>query len=123
LVAFVMLSLPAFGYCVLAAQATEVALLAFSVALIGFAQGAEGDVGAYIISRRFDLENFSMLVGLLSAMIGVGGALGALALSFTLRLTDSYAPFLIIAAIGTIAGAALFGMTGRSGEQSPATAP
>jgi predicted MFS family arabinose efflux permease len=122
MVAFVMLSLPTFGYCVLAAQVTEVSILAFSVALIGFAQGAEGDVGAYIISRRFDLGNFSMLVGLLSAMIGLGGALGSLALSFTLRLTDSYAPFLIIAAVGTIAGATLFGMTGRGGEQSRMTA-
>jgi predicted MFS family arabinose efflux permease len=113
-VAFVSLSLPTIGYCVLAAHVTQIPLLAGAISLIGLAQGAEGDVGAYIISRHFDLKNLSMLVGLLSSMVGVGSAIGSLILSASLAHTDSYTLFLLVSAAATLAGAALYGLTGRA---------
>jgi hypothetical protein len=41
-----------------------------------------------------------------------GGAIGALFLSYTLYVTDSYAPFLILSAATTIIGALCFFATG-----------
>lgn len=122
LVAIATLGLPAIGYCILASQLTGVSLLVFAVFVIGFAQGAESDIGAYLISRRFDMKNFSFLLSALTAMIGAGSAAGSVVLSVTLNLTDSYVPFLLFCAVGTLAGAALFGLTGRVKEASPGTA-
>ena len=112
LVALASLGLPAIGYVIFAAHLGSAPLLGFGVVLIGLAQGTEGDIGAYLISRRFDLTNFSLLLSLLTSMIGGGSAIGALILSGTLKVTGSYNPFLLVAAVTTLAGAALFGMTG-----------
>ena len=111
-VAFAMLSLPAIGYLAFAAPSASVGLLAAAVGLIGFAQGAEGDIGAYLISRRFGLENFGMLLSFLTAMLGVGSAAGSLILSATLRSTGGYDHFILIAAATSLAGAICFGLTG-----------
>lgn len=114
LVAIAALGLPAIGYMLLASHVTAVGLLSFGVIVIGFAQGAESDIGAYLISRRFDLKNFSLLLSFLTTMIGAGSAAGSILLSITLNMTDSYAPFLVVSAVGTLLGAALFAMTGLS---------
>ncbi|HEX7873826.1 MAG TPA: MFS transporter [Sphingobium sp.] len=112
LVAIATLGLPAIGYFVLASHVTSFGVLAAGIAVIGFAQGAESDVGAYLISRRFDMKNFSLLLSLLTMMIGLGTAAGSVILSITLHYTDSYTPFLIISVVGTLLGALLFGLTG-----------
>ncbi|MET0366082.1 MAG: MFS transporter [Sphingobium sp.] len=112
LVAIATLGLPAIGYFVLASHVTAFGALAAGVAVIGFAQGAESDVGAYLISRRFDMKNFSLLLSLLTMMIGLGTAAGSVILSITLHYTNSYTPFLMISVVGTLLGAALFGLTG-----------
>ncbi|MET0240745.1 MAG: MFS transporter, partial [Sphingobium sp.] len=112
LVAIASLGLPAIGYLVLASQVTSFGLLAMSIGLIGLAQGAESDVGAYLISRRFDMKNFSLLLSFLTTMIGAGSAVGATILSATLHFTDSYVPFLLLSAVATILGAILFALTG-----------
>jgi predicted MFS family arabinose efflux permease len=119
IVAFISLSLPAVGYCILAAHVTQIPFLAGAISLIGLAQGAEGDVGAYIISRRFDLKNVNLLVGLLSAMVGAGGVIGSVILSLTLNQGDSYTPFLLVAAAATLAGAALYALTGKRFTETP----
>lgn len=112
LVAIVALGLPAIGYLVFASAITATAILMAGVLLIGLAQGAESDVGAYLISRKFDMKNFSLLLSFLTMSIGLGSAIGSLVLSFTLHQTDSYVPFLILAAVGTLLGAVAFGLTG-----------
>ena len=93
------------------------------VLLIGLAQGAESDVGAYLISRKFDMRNFSLLLSFVTMSIALGSALGSLVLSFTLHHTDSYVPYLILSAVGTLIGAAAFGMTGMrwagDGQRQP----
>lgn len=112
LVAIATLGLPAIGYLVLASHITAFSLLAMGVGIIGFAQGAESDVGAFLISRRFDLKNFSLLLSLLTTMIGAGTAAGSVVLSIALHNTGSYVPFLLISAVATILGALLFALTG-----------
>jgi MFS family permease len=112
LVAIVALGLPAVGYALFASGTGVVAVLMGGVLLVGLAQGAESDVGAYLLSRRFDIKNFSLLLSFLTMSIGIGSALGSLVLSYTLYLTDSYTPFLVLAAAGSLAGALAFGLTG-----------
>lgn len=111
-VAIVALGLPAVGYAVFASGTGAVGLLMGSVLLIGLAQGAESDVGAYLISRKFDLKNFSLLLSLMTMSIGLGSAIGSLVLSFTLHRTDSFVPFLVLCVVGTLLGALAFGLTG-----------
>ncbi|MEO5586148.1 MAG: hypothetical protein ABIQ81_00490, partial [Novosphingobium sp.] len=65
-----------------------------------------------LISRNFDLKNFSLMLSFMTMSIGLGSALGSLVLSFTLHQSDSYVPFLLLAAAGTLLGAVAFGLTG-----------
>lgn len=113
-VAIAALGLPALGFLIIATGAGLVWVLAGAVLLIGLAQGAEGDIGAYLVSRRFDMKNYSLLLSCVTMMIGVGSAIGSLILSATLVATDSYTPFLVVSAVCTILGAALFGATGAA---------
>lgn len=114
LVAIVALGLPAIGYLVFASAITATVILMAGVLLIGLAQGAESDIGAYLISRKFEMKNFSLLLSFLTMSIGLGSAIGSLVLSFTLHTYDSYVPYLLLAAAGTLVGAVAFGLTGMS---------
>lgn len=111
-VALFALSLPAVGFLIMASPTTAVGLLASAVLLVGIAQGAEGDIGGYLISRHFSLKNYSLILGCVKAGLDGGGALGAVILSITLRMTDSYTPFLVIVAVATVLGAICFFLTG-----------
>lgn len=112
-VALFALSLPAIGFFVLASPVAGVGLLAAGVLVIGMAQGAEGDIGAYMVSRHFELKNYSLILGFVKAALDGGGAVGALILSYTLHASDSYAPFLLLSAVATVIGAVCFFLTGR----------
>ena len=112
-VAILSLGLPAIGYILFASDITVPLILTAGVLLIGLAQGAESDVGAYLISRNFDIKNFSLLLSFVTMSIGLGSALGSLVLSFSLHnYGDSYVPYLWLSAAGTLVGAVAFGMTG-----------
>ncbi len=117
-VALATLGLPAIGYLVLASPFNASLMLTASVALIGLAQGAEGDVGAYLTSRKFDLKNFGFVYSFLIASIGVAMAVGSMVLSYSLHLTDSFNIFLMLCAVATLLGAACFFFTGRFGDRS-----
>lgn len=107
-VAALTLSMPAIGMMLMVSPFDATIVLALSVAMMGLAQGAEGDVAAYLVSRRFGLNVFSLVMGLVGASIAGGAALGSLTLSYTLGLWGSYAPFLVIGACVTLVGALLF---------------
>jgi MFS family permease len=122
LVALVTLGVPTISYLLLAAEFNTTWLLIAAILMIGVAQGAEGDVGAYTISRRFDAKNFSLLYACLSVMVSSGSAIGSLVLSLFLRQGDSYVPFSLVCAVATIVGAALFGLTGLVGRHGESAA-
>jgi predicted MFS family arabinose efflux permease len=122
-VALVTLGLPALAYLILAAHSVATTALVGAVLVIGLAQGAEGDVGAFLISRRFDARNFSLLYSFMNMAVGAGSAIGSLLLSISLRQTgDSYLPFLLASAGATLLGAILFFLTGIIGV-GPTTPP
>lgn len=120
LVALVSLGLPAMGYLIFASPVTAMPWLVFAVMTIGLAQGAEGDLGAYIIARSFDLRNFSLLLGFMTAALGAGSAIGSIILSITLRSSGGYEPYLVVSAVATLIGAALFALTRQNKAVSAA---
>jgi MFS family permease len=111
-VAICSLGLPAIGFLIIATQVETFWILTLAVALVGLAQGAEGDIGAFLFSRSFDMKNYSLLLSFVTAAIVGGTAVGSVLLSTTLRLTDDYQPFLLFSAVVTIIGALLFFLTG-----------
>ena len=113
IVSIVALGLPAVGFVILASHLDAAWLLACAVLLIGLAQGAEGDVGAYITSRKFSMKHFSFIYSFLIAAIGLSAALGSLILSYSLHVTDSFNAFLVVSAVVTVFGAIAFYLTGR----------
>ncbi|CAN7564277.1 MFS transporter [Phenylobacterium sp. LjRoot219] len=112
LVAIAALGLPAIGYFIFASPLTSVAILVGAVMVIGLAQGAESDIGAYLISRRFDMKNFSLLLSFVTAALGLGSAVGAFILSLSHQFAGGDVPFLVVSAIATLFGALLFALTG-----------
>lgn len=124
IVAIFALGLPAVGFMILASPATAGWMLAGAVLLVGLAQGAEGDVGAYITSRKFDMRHYSFIYSFLISSMGLAASLGALLLSATLATTGTFDLFLVVSATVTIAGALCFYLTGRFGtEQEPEAEP
>lgn len=112
-VALLGLSLPAIGFAILGGPGLTVSLCALGVMLIGIAQGAEGDIGGYLVSRHFNLMNFSLVFAFVKSGLDAGGAIGALILSATLASTGgSYEPYIWICAGTTVVGAVLFFLTG-----------
>ena len=113
-VAISALSLPALGFLILASPAVAIEPVAIGILLIGIAQGAEGDIGGYLVSRHFALKNYSLIFSFVKSALEGGGAIGALILSYTLSRTEgSFVPFLLLCAATTVVGALLFFMTGR----------
>lgn len=113
-VAISALSLPAIGFLILASPVMATGIVAAGILLIGIAQGAEGDIGGYLVSRHFELKNYSLIFSFVKSALDGGGAIGALILSYTLARTNgSFGPFLLLCAATTVVGALLFFMTGR----------
>ena len=113
-VAMVMLGLPAAGFLILSSSFGILPLLIVAVLLIGLAQGGEGDIGAFLVSRRFSMENYSLILGLVTASLGAATALGSLLFSLSLKAGSSYATFLLFAAVVTLLGAFAFLATGNA---------
>ena len=119
-VAAVAMALPGLGCLLIAAPWDGFAVLVLAVCCLGAAWGAEGDVIAYLVSRRFRLSNYSTVLSVLSAAIGVSSAVGAVVLSRMLRETDSFNGFLLMAGMAAFAGGALLLLLGRvSGRSAP----
>lgn len=120
IVSIFALGLPALGYLTLASPLQGTGFLAGSVLLIGLAQGAEGDVGAYLTSRKFSLRHYSLVYSFLITSMGLASALGSVFLSASLHRTDSFNLFLLVSAVATLFGAACFFLTGRFGRTDDA---
>ena len=113
LVGAVTTLVPALGIVMLMTPDLSFALAALAVALIGAQQGAEVDLFAYFISRRFGLKHYGAIYG----MIAMAGALStAIALVLFGEMHDatgSYDIALVIGAALFVLGAVAFGVMGR----------
>jgi MFS family permease len=113
IVAAVAMTLPGLGCLLVASSWDSYTVLVVAVCCLGAAWGAEGDVIAYLVARRFSLTMYSTVLSILSAVIGVSSALGAFILSRTLQVSDSFNGFLVFAGIAAFIGGALFILLGR----------
>jgi MFS family permease len=107
-VAALSLSLPAIGLALIASPLDSAAVLIVAVALMGLAQGAEGDIAAYLVGQHFALKNFSLVLGFVGSAITGGIFIGSIILSMMLSRYDSFAPYLLLSAGATLLGGAMF---------------
>lgn len=108
LVATISMAMPAIGILMLSGQFGVTAVIVSSVMFVGLAQGAEGDLVAYMVAHYFPNTIYGSVAGLISAGMSLSAAAGALLLSYVLYLTDSFVPFLQLMGVATLAGATLF---------------
>lgn len=106
-VAFISMAAPAIG-CVLLTDSVSVALLGLvmvGIAFAGLSQGAEGDVGPYIVARNFGMRAFSGLMGAITAATAAGTATGSILFGQSHDRTGAYDLALWIGAACFLGGA------------------
>ena len=111
-VAAVAMALPGLGCLLIASPWDGFGVLVVAVCCLGAAWGAEGDVIAYLVARRFPMSVYSTVLSLLSAAIGVSSAVGAMLLSRSLRASDSFNGFLVFAGCAAVLGGSMFLLVG-----------
>lgn len=83
-------------------------LLATAIALIGLAQGAEGDYIKFFSMRLFGLGNFGRVVSLMAMTISIGMAMGGLIFAWIFDIYGSYAPAIVGSILLYALGGAIF---------------
>jgi predicted MFS family arabinose efflux permease len=123
IVAAIGLGMPCVGFLILLSGTAAPWPLGFAMLVLGVSQGAEGDVICYLASRFFGMELFGSIVGLITGTLGFAFALGSLLLSLSLKVSDSFTPFLIFSAVSVFAGGTMLLLLGRipTLEARPAT--
>jgi predicted MFS family arabinose efflux permease len=83
--------------------------IAVPIALLGLAQGAEGDYIMFFSMRLFGLRNLSRVLSIQSMAIGVGMASGGLAFARVFDIFGSYQPAILGSALLYTVSAVVFG--------------
>jgi len=102
------LVLPALGFLLLASDMNTVPVIGFAMFLVGLSVGAESDLISFLVQRYFKLRIYNTTLGLVFCVSFLASALGALFISLTLRLTDSFSPFMYALSGTILIGSALF---------------
>lgn len=109
-VAFFFTLVPAVG-CILLWQMTGNTIAAFfAVAAIGVQQGAEIDLFAFFVSRRFGLKRYGMVYGWIQVAAWSSTIVGVLTFGKVHDLTGSYTAFQLAGAFAYIGGAILIAL-------------
>jgi MFS family permease len=118
LVGLICMGLPSVGLAILASPFDAPTVLTVAVVCIGFAFGAEGDIAAYIVSRKFPVAVYSSVMGLVTMAMSAASATGATLLSITLKATGGFNLYLMICAVSVFLGSLMFLLlpTGRRDE-------
>lgn len=118
LVSFITLALPSLGLFVMASSFDAPAVLIAAVFFIGFAYGAEGDLVAFLVAKKFGVAIYSSVMGLLTAVMSISTASGALLLGVTMEKTGgSFDLFLWIVGTAVLVGASFLLVLGMVGEK------
>lgn len=112
-VAAISMSLPSIGLFMMASSFDSTAVLAVAVMLMGLSMGAEGDIMGFLVMRYFGVQVYSSVLGLTVAGLGIASAMGSALLSLSLKLTDSFTPFILFCAVSVLIGSSLFMLLGR----------
>lgn len=108
LVTSLSMVLPALGFFLLGSNLDTVPVIGGAMFLVGLAVGAESDLVSYLVARYFSLRIYNTTLGLVYTVSFLASALGALAISRTLALYDSFAPYLYAVSGAIALGAVLF---------------
>ena len=115
-VTVISMGLPAFGFLLLASDMNSLPVISFAMFLVGLSVGAESDLICYLVSRYFKLRIYGTTLGLVHTTTFLSSAAGGLAIGLTLMLSDSYVPFLYVAAGSIVVGSALFWLLPKGRE-------
>jgi predicted MFS family arabinose efflux permease len=108
IVSAVVMGLPIIGLVLFASPIdTQPALMA-AVFLFGFSNGAEIDVIAFLIARKFGTNIYSSVFGVMTVALVSSASCGAILLSIVLAKTNSFTPFLWGSALLVSIGCILF---------------
>jgi predicted MFS family arabinose efflux permease len=104
---------PAFGYAVLLEQVESRTALVSAVLVIGYCSGATINITTYLSTRYVGTAHFGKIFGVISSCMGLAAGLGPLVAGGTYDLTDSYEPFLGLAACCSLLAGMLVFRLGR----------
>ena len=121
LVTFIAMGIPAAGCLMLLGQGGYLPLVIAGIALAGLSQGAEGDVGPFLIARYFGLKAFGALMGCVNAAVVTGTGVGGILFAQAHDLTGSYDIALWSGAGCFLVGALCFAAIGASRRPQAAT--
>lgn len=119
MVGLIGMGLPSLGLLLIATSLDTPAVLTFAVLCLGFSFGAEGDIVAYIVARKFGVAIYSSVMGLMTMAIATSASTGAALLSYTLDVTGGFDMFLIICTATVFTGALMFLLLAREREEPP----
>ena len=122
-VAFLTMALPSIGLFFLSSSLDAHALVLLSVYCIGFTFGAEGDVVAYLVAKRFGIDVYSSVMGLITAITSASTSIGAILLGYTLSTTGNFNLFLLITGTAVVLGALLLLLLGRNEKRDEEAHP
>jgi MFS family permease len=108
IVAAIGMGLPCIGLFLLASTLHTPLVVGVAVLFIGLAFGAEGDLIGYLVVRIFGVRIYSSVLGLMTAITSLSASLGAMLVSLTLSITDTYVLFLRISGTAVFIGSFLF---------------
>lgn len=110
IVGFLFTAVPALGFVFLWGTQGSFALALAAAFLIGIQQGAEIDLFAYLIARRFGMARYSSIYGWLLGLGWIGNGAGVLLFGWTHDLTGSYVMMQLASAWLLLLGAILISL-------------
>lgn len=123
-VSFIVFSMPAIGCAALAAADAHTPwLVAFGIILVGFSQGSEGDVGPFVIAKRFGIGSFGSLMGGIVFATSLGVALGSIIFGAIYDATGGYQFAYFVGMACFLAGGLSYLMIGRGSSAAPLPSP
>lgn len=113
LVTAISMMLPGLGLVILATGTASPVPIAIAVIMFGASFGADGDIIAYLAMKYFKMEIYSTVVGFSLAALSLSTSGGSALMSLLLKMTGSYTPFIVLAAVAAFLGCGAFLMLGR----------
>jgi predicted MFS family arabinose efflux permease len=107
-VAAVGFSISAIGLFLFASGYDARIVLMIAALLFGLTTGAENDVVAYMIARKFGVDVYSTVHGLVAASSGAAAVIGIVLNSVMLAQFGEFNPFLIVCGVISIIGGLVF---------------
>jgi len=112
LIAFVFMTVPAFG-CWILMQNFGVGVNTIALVLVGLAAGVEFDLMAYFVSRYFGMKSYGRIYGLIYAAFGLGSGTSPIVFNLLKGGDADYSRVLVLVAFGFIIGGTILLSLGK----------